>query len=1006
MKLFKNILKLCAAALAAVSLFGCDEEEYVKPSALLSESSLTFEAVGAESQSLTIASDDDWFIDVDSDWITVDPLSGTNTVDVTVSVADNVRNGAMDGPREGILTIANKRGYSIRTVIYQKGDTYLGVEEYDLTGLASLEDDTRAKVKESQVVALASDGFIAADASAVMYILGNADKVKVGDKVTMNGAAGTTNTLRTFTSDEVTVVSTSPVEYPEALDVTGTVTSYQPSAIEYVKVAGTLINKGIRVGSVTNAVTVYNAGIDVESVNMHKVVAYGYALLYAKTLYFVPTSFDDGGLDEELSFYPVKYQIRKTPVNFTTASFSSTGRIEPVEGLGYIEYVPFDVANTNDSNKYKLDVSDASPRVTGPWPGDYWLFYCYGAVKAGSVMRVTFESRTSATGHKYWMIEYLDGDTWKPAAEKQQATDIPGGCEFTHAMNADGATNVQVDVEVKIKKNMDNCQFRFRCMANWQASGAGALATRNGGTARLSVTDTESDEFQPKVSMVKEGDGVEIPDTDPVEANIIVSKDLLTFEGTPEAPEKITVTSDYDFTVESSEKWLTLSAAGGSANEKLELTVTCEPSTLSTLRKARITIKSEESKKVINVVQSAAGGELDPLISISSGNSIDVLGQGEEFTVRIQANVAFETQISDSWIKEVETPAAKAVVETTVKTFKAEPNLTGVDRVGTIRFFKDNIESVLTVRQAEFEPKITVTPVEAGVGVSGLGGTLNYKVVSNVDFTVDNANSWIKFPVSEGKAGEYVVPVVFDANSSAESRTGTVLFKNGEYDYVSTFSVNQFAAGVMFFDDFSWLSPMIAEYNAAYPTNPIGNAVTGHPDDFKAASAANAPNAYTAEPFMTKFPSALAAAGYEDKNAAGKVIYPQDTYLKLGKTSVHTSLKLPAVASLVSASDATLEFDWCAHVQGTGKIDPVTLTVVIEGNGAFENGTKYSEPLANTQATGQMFWTHASVKATGIDKDTRFSIVYTDALNKDTAVYNYQVTGAHRWHIDNIKISK
>lgn len=101
-----------------------------------------------------------------------------------------------------------------------------------------------------------------------------------------------------------------------------------------------------------------------------------------------------------------------------------------------------------------------------------------------------------------------------------------------------------------------------------------------------------------------------------------------------------------------------------------------------------------------------------------------------------------------------------------------------------------------------------------------------------------------------------------------------------------------------------------------------------------------------------------------------------------------------------------MEFDWCAHVQGTGKIDPVTLTVVIEGNGAFENGTKYSEPLANTQATGQMFWTHASVKATGIDKDTRFSIVYTDALNKDTAVYNYQVTGAHRWHIDNIKISK
>ena len=121
MKIVKNIIRFCAAALAVLPIFGCSEEEYVKPSALLSESSLTFEAIGAEPQSLTIASDEAWFIDVDADWITVDPTSGTNTVDVTVSVTDNVANGAMAATREGTLTIANNRGYSIRTVIYQKG---------------------------------------------------------------------------------------------------------------------------------------------------------------------------------------------------------------------------------------------------------------------------------------------------------------------------------------------------------------------------------------------------------------------------------------------------------------------------------------------------------------------------------------------------------------------------------------------------------------------------------------------------------------------------------------------------------------------------------------------------------------------------------------------------------------------------------------------------------------------------------------------------------------------
>lgn len=136
------------------------------------------------------------------------------------------------------------------------------------------------------------------------------------------------------------------------------------------------------------------------------------------------------------------------------------------------------------------------------------------------------------------------------------------------------------------------------------------------------------------------------------------------------------------------------------------------------------------------------------------------------------------------------------------------------------------------------------------------------------------------------------------------------------------------------------------------------------------------------------------------------MIYPQDTYLKFGKTSVHTSLQLPAVESLDGTADVILDFDWCAHIQGTGKVDPVTLTIVITGEGTFENGAKYSEPLENTQQANQMFWTHASVKAKGINKDTRFNIVYTNSLNKETGEYNWKASGAHRYHLDNIRISK
>ena len=1006
MKLFNNIIKFGAIALLAAAFVGCKEDELVKPNALLSESSLTFEATNAEPQELTVASDADWMIDVDSDWITVDPMSGTNTVKVHVEVEDNVdANGALAAPRQGLITIANKRGYSITTVIYQNGDTYLGAGEYNLADIAKLEKDTRAKVKETQVVALTSDGFIASDESACLYILGNVGNVKIGDKITMNGAAGEVQTVKTFVSDEVTVLSNSEVVYPEAKDITSSVADYNPGKIEYVKAEGTLINKGLRVGSTLSAVTMYNAGIDIESVNMHKVVVSGYAIIRAaKTVYFVPVSFEDNGVDEELTFYPVKYQIRKTPVNFTTASFSAEGKIEPISGLGYIQYVPFDLKNTNNNNKYALDVSDSSPRVIGPWPGDYWLFYCYGAVKAGSVMHISFEARVSGTGHKYWMIEYLDGNVWKPAEDTKKATDVD--CEYTHAMNADGATNVQVSVDVKIKKNMDNCQFRFRCMANWQANGNGALDTRNGGSGRLSVTDTSSDTFQPQIIMVSEGDGVEIPDTDPIAANIVVSKDLLTFEGTPDAPAKFKVSSDYDYTLSASEDWLSLDVTEGAANEEKEVTVTCKPSDLVTLREAEIVIKSEDSKKTIHVVQSAAGGELEPFISIVDANSTTVLGQGAEFDAKVQANVDFETEISGDWISEVPVASTQALVETKTLRFKAAANLTGAPRVGTIRFYKGKIESVLTVNQDKFEPSIAVTSTMNSVPASG--ASLPVHIVANVDFTVDAPG--VTLPVSSAKAGTYDLTIPVPANTGAPRKLA-VTFKNSEYSYENSFVIWQAGATEVFSDDFSWVAPIVAAWNAADANKgkKVGDTVGSNGQD------GEAPNTYSDATITTSFHEAFKAQGYEDLQPSKKVLYLQDQYLKLGRTGGNNNaLKLPAVSGLTSATNVFIEFDHATMCQSDGTCDDAKMVVVIDGDGEFENGTKCSDILPVIQEKGSYRWTHSGAYIKGMTSSTRLVLVmYRVVMTKNsegvyeyTGKYNFSVSGAGRLFIDNIKITK
>ena len=183
MKILNSILKCCATALITSLIVGCQEDEsLMKPSALMAEPSLRFEAQGNEPQLLMVASDDDWMIDVPEDWITVDPVEGTQTVYVSVSVSDNVVDGVVSTPREGTITIADKSGYMVKTTIYQKGDNYLGVSEMKLSEVVALEDAAFAKVAEAQVVALASNGFIVTDKTGSIFVQSNVD-VNLGDNV-------------------------------------------------------------------------------------------------------------------------------------------------------------------------------------------------------------------------------------------------------------------------------------------------------------------------------------------------------------------------------------------------------------------------------------------------------------------------------------------------------------------------------------------------------------------------------------------------------------------------------------------------------------------------------------------------------------------------------------------------------------------------------------------------------------------------------------------------------
>lgn len=1133
MKMFNRISIALLSLAAALGVSTSCVKEIVKEAdaVMVSEQNMTFPAA-ASAQTLTVYADGDWVADVTEEWFNITPKSGTGTVDVTVETTENLGTD----PREGYIVIKGSRIVSDLTVtVYQKMDRFRDTAPASIAEVTAMAEGDLAKVPGCRVVAMTTTGFVVAQDDNFIYVNGTDKTLKLGDMITVTGDVVKFNDINAIKLEDAFLSENGSVPEYEAQDITEE-TAYAPGAVKYVKFDGSYAAGKLAVNDKTFA-SVLNplAELNMDQWERHKITLYGFYVGEASNVHvIVPVAVEDIALEGQIL---AQFEIETSAfADANKASFPTTKSFAAVEGPGSITYVPFDIENTDPNQKYVMDISGNDPRCTGPWPGDYWLIVADTPVKAGAELQIKLGARTSATGHKYWILEYLDGKLWKTAGTELMSTDMPAGqnVAYTHAMNSDGSTNVAIKENVIITKNMDKMQFRFRCAANWQANGSGALAARNGGSARLAVKNA----YQPVIILLKDGDGNATEDPEPIYATVETSAKLLTFEGMPAEPKVLKVKSTHDFTINTTAPWLHLSATEGVAGEQTEIEVKCDTTALSTLRQSVLTIKSEDTVVEIPVVQSAAGQDLDAFISVGA-NSAEVGYKSQSLTVKVQSTDAYEVSSDVDWISL--TPFTKSMVNKTEETLYIAENESSVeDRTGHVTFAipSKNVETVLTVKQGhkpaapsntifedDFEwmrsyidyynansgkvvgktiedknasansPQIydsnfvglTDAFVKRGWSDLNPGGKMVYINDAYLKFSKTGGNNTavaisleqylpttmdltVSFDYAMQIQGSGTVdegPIVLKVLGDGTFENGTkysdpittaqktgelfwnkaegiringasgntqIVFINGRVINGDGYNWSVSGAGRFFLDNvkiekakaapqviwndnFDWLKDMIAEYNAANST-PIGNSVEGHtPAEFAVASGANAPNAYTAEPFKSKFPAALAAAGYTDLNASGKVVYPQDTYLKFGKTSVHTSLQFAPFSKQEGTADYELSFDWCRHVQGTATIDPVELVVVLTGDGMFENGTKVSDPLTTAQnyvvkddsigepGMAEMFWTNSSVKIFGANKDTKVNIVYKDCLKSD-GTYDWKVSGAHRYHLDNIKVVK
>ena len=990
MKLLNKIFSI-SAALVCVSLAGCQEEEMVKPSALLCDPSLTFAAKDAEPQTLTVASDEEWMIDVPVDWIDVDPVRGSNTVEVTVSVADNYENGVMSLPREATITIANKRGYSVTAVIYQKGDNYIGVSEMTVADFKKIDDGAFAKIPDGQVMAVAAEGFVISDASGALYV-DSKEKVAVGDKVFIAGEKVAKYGTSAIKAGEVTVNSNEEVVYPSPVPIDPSTLNVPAYVTAESGILGSSLVFDPALSVSVAAVELKSGSVNLEAVNMHNIAYQGYLLgVENGTASILIISLEDKGINENLEAY--FYDDFSWMKSFIEASGVDVGDSIGENNAG----ASAPNLRSNASLSLLLDellargYEDLNPGPKVIYPQAYYW---------------KFGKTSSATSNNNNGLK-LPEIAFKGSEPVNAIIEFDWAAHMTGSGNID---NVQIVVEVPegagLFENGSNVSDPLiTTQENGHLEWQHATVLLKGATnkSRISIRPYQYESVTPDqqrwhLDNIKIKDSG-VPYADPVYAKLTLSDEIVTFEGTPEGPATITVKSDNPWTITKAygADWFSIDVLEGNANEDVAVTVNCEQSLSTTLRTGYFTIASADTRKNIYVVQSAAGGELDPLISVVTDKSTSaLLGEGDTFDVTVQSNIDYQLEISDSWITEAEVPSTRGLVEKSYHSFTLAPNLTGATRSGYVRFYNEdkNVEAYVMLKQDNFEPRIDVIVSSQTRFIPAAGMTLPVRIESNVDFTATSDE--ITLPVSEAVAGNYDLSVQVKANTGL-TRDAKVTFYNAKYDFTYVYAIEQHGSDVIFADDFSWLQPVIDAAKSSTPGeyDTVGSKNLG----------ANAPNLYSTEALNDIFVPLRDKIGYVipgKADGANNVVYVQECYLKMGKTksSSQTSLTLPSINA--GGKDYVLSMDWARMVQGDGTIDNYTLTWVIVGNGTFENGTKYSDPFETPQGLGEIFWTKISAVVKGADADTRITVVATDLLNKETGAINYKASGGRRMFIDNI----
>ena len=244
----------------------------------------------------------------------------------------------------------------------------------------------------------------------------------------------------------------------------------------------------------------------------------------------------------------------------------------------------------------------------------------------------------------------------------------------------------------------------------------------------------------------------------------------------------VTISSNQSWTATTSDAWFSISSAEGEGDATLSLSVVANTSTDS--RSGTVTLKAGDSSYTVSVSQE---GE-DPILTISP-ESLSFSADGGNKSITVTSNLSWTATSSDAWL----TVSSSSGEGDATLSVTADENVSIANRTASVTFEGKDRTVIVNVTQDGAAPFFNVTPTT--LSFSAEGGSAPVKIVSNQTWTASKSADWIALSEVEG-TGDATLSLTVDANTSTDSRSGTVAFQAGETYY--HINLTQDGKGILF----------------------------------------------------------------------------------------------------------------------------------------------------------------------------------------------------------------